>query len=105
MFEKNKTISGIQLEKELQKHPENLLILDVREKAELNNEFAEADNFINIPLKAIPASLDLLEPFRNRKIVIVCHSGMRAKKAQSYLETHGFDDTEDLKNGVMGWKR
>ncbi|MGI6109560.1 MAG: rhodanese-like domain-containing protein [Bacilli bacterium] len=105
MTEKNRVITGAQLEQELKTRPQDLLILDVRDKAELNNEFAEANNFLNIPLAAVPASLDMLEPFRNRETVIVCQSGRRAKKAQAILDKAGFTNTEVLKNGVMGWRR
>lgn len=100
-----KTIEPQELELLLGEQSGNTVLVDIREKFEIHNEFKEQDNVINIPLKLLPAQLDMLEPFKDKTIVLICRSGNRAAKAQMLLEEEGFTNIRVLKGGVMLWEK
>ncbi|MEF9917747.1 MAG: rhodanese-like domain-containing protein [Eubacterium sp.] len=98
-------IEPIELEELLAKKDDETILVDIRDKIEIQNEFEDQDNVINLPLKALDTQYDLLEPFKNKTIVLVCHSGMRAQKAQKFLEKKGFENLRVLKGGVVLWEK
>lgn len=100
-----KTIDPEELEVLLAEESGNVVLVDIREKKEIQNEFEGQDNVINIPLKLLPEELDMLEPFKDKTIVLVCRSGNRATKAQILLEAEGFTNIRVLKGGVMLWEK
>lgn len=100
-----KTIDPEELEVLLAEESGNVVLVDIREKKEIQNEFEGQDNVINIPLKLLPEELDMLEPFKDKTIVLICRSGNRATKAQILLEAEGFTNIRVLKGGVMLWEK
>lgn len=99
-----KTIEPDELETLLEQEDGNTVLLDIRDKMEIHNEFEDQANVVNIPLKLLPSQLELLAPFKNKTVVLVCRSGMRASRAQKLLETEGFTDLRVLKGGVVKWE-
>ena len=47
----------------------------------------------------------MLTPFKDKTIVLVCRSGMRASRAQKLLEQEGFTDLRVLRGGVTFWEK
>jgi rhodanese-related sulfurtransferase len=69
--------------------PDQVLVLDVRSKAEFDaGHFSTA---VNIPHNQIAGHLQELEPFRNKQIVVYCHSGNRSAFALKVLKENGFE--------------
>ncbi len=67
---------------------DQVLVLDVRSKAEFDaGHFSTA---VNIPHNQIAGRLQELEPFRNKQIVVYCHSGNRSAIALGVLKKNGF---------------
>jgi len=60
---------------------------------------------VNWPLEEIAASLDRAAPWKERRLVLVCHSGMTAVPAVRRLKANGFADVVNLRGGVQGWRK
>jgi phage shock protein E len=78
------------------------VILDVRSL----EEYAEGHipGAINIPYDQIAASLDALESFREREIVVYCRTGRRAGVAEEALGKAGFERIRDLEGHMIAWQ-
>ena len=78
------------------------VILDVRSP----EEYAEGHipGAINIPYDQIAASLDWLESFREREIVVYCRTGRRAEIAEEALSEAGFEQVRDLEGHMVAWQ-
>lgn len=83
------------------------VVIDVRERDEFDAEHIEGS--VNIPL----SQLNLLGPgilthFMDRKIIIMCRSGNRARMAMSQAESLGFKPSGGYsvyEGGILDWKR
>ena len=80
---------------------EKPLVVDVREETEYN---AANIGGVLIPLMELPQRIDLLEPHKNKSIVVYCRSGARSAKAVEYLRALGFNKAENLKGGLLAWR-
>jgi len=78
------------------------LLVDVRE-ADDYLEF-HIPNSKNMPLGRFATRLAELEPYRNKTIMLIDHSGMRAPRALEQLEKAGFAQVLVVKEGMVGWK-
>lgn len=80
---------------------EKLFILDVREENEYN---AANIGGVLIPLMELPQRLSLLEPHKEKPIVVHCRSGARSAKAVEYLRAFGFEHAQNLRGGLLAWR-
>jgi phage shock protein E len=79
---------GKSLEKLFALPPGEVLVIDVRSKQEFDaGHFSTATN---IPHDQICNQLNKLEPFRQKTILLYCHSGNRAAAAEKVLRKNGF---------------
>lgn len=78
---------------------EDLQIIDVR--APWEQPKIEGLNVINIPLQDIPAQLEKIN--RSKKTVVFCQHGVRSLNCIAFLETQGFDNLINLKDGIVTW--
>jgi phage shock protein E len=62
-------------------------LIDVRTPGEYRSGHIEGA--VNIPVHDLPSRLEALGP-KDRPIVVYCHSGVRASRAQRLLRQHGF---------------
>lgn len=58
----------------------------------------------NIPAAELGGSLDKLEKYKEKGIVIVCGNGMNSKKAASVLTNGGFGNLRVLAGGMAAWR-
>ncbi len=79
--------------------PENALLLDTRETAEV--EIASVPDALNIPLPELRKRCEELP--RDRKIVIFCQSGVRSYIAERILKQRGFQAVT-VSGGYITWK-
>lgn len=77
------------------------LLLDVREPQEF--EIARIDGARLIPLGALEARLEELDPFRDGPVVVHCHHGGRSAAACRLLRERGFADVWNLAGGIEAW--
>ena len=77
------------------------LIVDVRERDEVNLLAFDVPKVVNIPLsefdsryKEIPQDID---------VVTVCKGGGRSLRAAGFLINHGYEHVENMQNGLVKW--
>jgi rhodanese-related sulfurtransferase len=81
-----------------------LTILDVREENEFSGKLGHLENSINIPVGSLRNRISELETMRDREIVTVCRSGVRAETAAGILDREGFGNVKILKGGMLAWR-
>lgn len=82
---------------------EDIIILDVREKVELVNEYAPLKGSINIPLRELSSSLSKLAKYKDKEIIIICRSGYKSKLASKLLTKTGFKKVYILQGGISSY--
>lgn len=82
---------------------QGVLLLDVREQ----DEFASihAPNAKLIPLSELGSHLKDIEAYKNKPILVMCHSGMRSSKAVSQLQDAGFTQASSVNGGIVAWQK
>ncbi len=80
---------------------EDLLLLDVRNPDEVS--YASLHGAKHIPMREIPARLAELEPWRNKRIAVLCHMGARSARVQNFLFEQGFRRAENVAGGIHHW--
>lgn len=79
---------------------ETLNLLDVREPW----EYEEARLCeLNIPLGTLPTSLDQIEDWKEKELIVYCRSGQRSGQAKKFLEQQGFTQVRNLLEGIVGY--
>ena len=78
---------------------ESVLVLDVREQAEI--AIAPFPGATHIPMGDIPSRLNELDP--ERETVVVCHHGVRSAQVAMYLARMGFERILNLAGGIDAW--
>ena len=78
-----------------------LLLVDVREPFEA--DIASIPGARLIPLGELPERLAELEAWRDRPVVVHCHTGGRSRSACELLLSTGFSGVENLEGGIEAW--
>ena len=78
------------------------VFLDIRTPGEMAVLGLKTDNRLEIPLEHLFEKKNLDRLPTDRPIIIVCHSGSRAKMAVMNLKMIGFKNTRVMKNGMVG---
>ena len=79
---------------------ENFILLDVREKTEL--DICALEGAMHIPMMSIPKMLSELD--KKIPIVAMCHTGVRSSQVCLYLMQHGYDAV-NLQGGIDAWAK
>ena len=83
--------------------PDAPVLLDVREPGEYHGELGHIHGSILIPLRQLATRAAELEPYRGRRLVAVCRSGVRSTTAAAILSGLGFERVFNLKDGMIDW--
>tara|TARA_Y100001970_G_C13665748_1_gene570564 strand:+ start:66 stop:431 length:366 start_codon:yes stop_codon:yes gene_type:complete len=75
--------------------------LDVRTISE--HKIKSIPNTDCIPVQEIENKIELLEEYRNKKIIVYCRSGNRSGSATDILNRYGFD-AYNLIGGINEWE-
>jgi rhodanese-related sulfurtransferase len=86
--------------KEMMDKKENIQVIDVREPHEFEAAHIESEL---IPMNTIPQNLSKIS--KDKKVIMVCRSGNRSGNVVRYLEGQGFENTCNLKGGMLAWKQ
>ena len=81
--------------------PDAVTVLDVRSPAEF--ETTHIAGSYNLPLDLVGEHAAQLAARLDRKVVLVCQSGVRADQARQRLAGSGMDNLHVLKTGVPGF--
>lgn len=81
---------------------EDALVLDVRSASEWNSgHIAQARH---VPPEQLDSQLMELEKYKQRTIIVGCHSGMRSTGACKRLRKLGFEKVYNLSGGMSAWR-
>lgn len=82
---------------------EDFLLLDVRQPGEY--ETASIDGAVLIPLGELGGRLAELDAYRDRRIVVHCHHGVRSMRAVMGLRENGFSRAQSMAGGIDLWSQ
>jgi len=79
------------------------LLVDVREKDEVEALAFDVPNIINIPLSEFEERFQEIP--NDRDVVIVCKGGVRSLRAAGFLINHGYDSNKlvNMQHGIARW--
>ncbi len=80
---------------------DEFLLLDVREPDEVATARIEGSR--ELPLGELEARMDELASWRQRRVVVHCHTGARSARACEALRAAGFRDVVNLAGGIEAW--
>jgi rhodanese-related sulfurtransferase len=78
------------------------LLLDVREADDYQE--LHIPNTKNIPLGRLASRLAELESYKNKTVMVIDHSELRAPRILELLRKAGFYQVFIVKGGMVGWK-
>jgi rhodanese-related sulfurtransferase len=79
------------------------LILDVRSMEEYRSSTGHLKGAQLVPHTEISSKLAALKPFKDKTILVYCHSGRRSNMAATFLAENGFTKVIDMSGGITGW--
>lgn len=81
---------------------EQAVVLDVRDK----KDFKEGHivDAVNIPHASIDSSIQKIEKFKERKLVIVCKVGQHSGAVGKKLKMLGYAQVQRLSGGIAEWR-
>jgi rhodanese-related sulfurtransferase len=82
---------------------ENVFLLDVRTKREYDSGHIAGATLI--PHKQVAMRLDELAKYRDRRIVVYCEVGARARKVLNILNEAGFENLGLLEGDMRAWRK
>lgn len=83
--------------------PNPPLVLDVREPNEYCGELGHIRGSMLVPLRQLAGRWTELEPYRGRRFIAVCRSGVRSTTAAAMLTGLGFEQVYNLRDGMVDW--
>ena len=82
---------------------EGALIVDVRERDEVQKQSFDMAEVVNIPMSEFEQRFGELP--RDREVILVCAQGQRSLEATYFLMCHGYDQVANLEEGLETWIR
>jgi rhodanese-related sulfurtransferase len=79
------------------------LLIDVREPDEYAAE--HAPNALLIPLEQVSARMQEIAAYKDKPVVVMCHSGRRSAQAAQQLQDAGFSQVSSVAGGIVAWKK
>lgn len=101
--DKDSTMTVEQLKQEM-KNDSTLVILDVRNPAELVGPLGKINKVINIPIQVLESRLGELKKFKDKEIAVICRSGNRSNTAMRILQANGFK-ARNVLGGMIEYRR
>ncbi len=77
------------------------LLVDVREKDEVDQLSYDVPNIMHIPLSEFEERYT--EVPKDINVVMVCKDGTRSLRAAGFLVNHGFENVANMKRGIIRW--
>ncbi len=82
---------------------QSAIIIDVCETEEYTKGHIEKS--INLPLSVLKDKVKTIIKYRDKPVVLTCHSGNRAGRAASILKKNEFNDLYILNGGMISWRK
>jgi len=103
--ERHKDVSEISIQEvnRLLRKGERMVLLDVREKEELDLGYLKDSIFI--PRASLPEKVGNLLPDKDVPIVVYCAAGVRSILAAKTLRSMDYTNVVSMREGIEGWKK
>tara|TARA_B100001989_G_C24299949_1_gene345296 strand:- start:84 stop:461 length:378 start_codon:yes stop_codon:yes gene_type:complete len=88
--------------KKITNHDNNIFLIDVRTKEELDE--IKIEGVINIDFYSDEFKNYLLKLDKYKTYYLICRSGRRSGIATSFMRDNGFKDVYNIKGGMMEWQ-
>ena len=88
--------------KKITNHDNNILLIDVRTKEELDE--IKIEGVINIDFYSDEFKNYLLKLNKHKTYYLICRSGRRSGIATSFMRDNGFKDVYNIKGGMIEWQ-
>ena len=88
--------------KKIINHDNNIILIDVRTKNELDE--IKIEGVINIDFYSDKFENDLLNLEIDKTYYLICRSGRRSGIATSLMRDNGFKDVYNIKGGMIEWQ-
>lgn len=85
----------------MKKVAEGAILVDVREKDEVNKLSFDVPNLILIPISEFEDRYN--EVPKDKDVVLVCKEGSRSLKATYFLMNHGWKNVYNMQHGLTRW--
>lgn len=81
--------------------PTECLLLDCRTQ----EEYATAciKRAVLIPMQELPERLIEIEAWREKRLIVHCHHGVRSLRVTNWLREKGFSSAQSLQGGIEAW--
>ena len=83
----------------------DVLMLDVRTPQEFTGPLGHIDGAILIPVQVLAQRISEISQYKDKKVVLVCHSGQRSKVAGNILVQAGFKNVMEIETGMVGVRK
>ncbi len=83
---------------------EDVLLLDVRTRAEFTADLGHIPRARNVPLEELPGRLAEFEDRKQRPVRLICRSDRRSVQAARLLAEAGFSNTLVVRGGMTAWR-
>ncbi|MDP3466851.1 MAG: rhodanese-like domain-containing protein [Daejeonella sp.] len=77
------------------------LLVDVREKEEIDQLAYEVPNIINIPLSDFENRFSEIP--KDKEVIMVCKSGIKSLRAAGFLVNKGYTNVVNMQHGIIRW--
>ncbi len=82
-----------------------VLMLDVRTPQEFTGPLGHIEGARLIPVQALSDRIGEIAQYKDKKVVLVCHSGRRSKIAGNILIQNGFKNVMEISTGMVGVRK
>lgn len=83
---------------------EDVLLLDVRTRAEFTADLGHIAQSQNVPLEELSGRLSEFEDRKQRPVRLICRTDQRSAQAAHLLADAGFSDTLIVRGGMTAWR-
>ena len=77
------------------------LIVDVRNKSEVDEVTFDVPNYMNIPMNELEDRINEIP--KDQEIVMVCKSGGRSLRTTYFLMNAGYENVFNMRDGIVKW--
>ena len=83
----------------------DVLMLDVRTPQEFSGPLGHINGAKLIPVQELAQRIAEIAQYKDKKVVLVCHSGRRSKIAGNILVQAGFKNVMEIQTGMVGVRK
>ncbi len=87
---------------QVMKTEKDILVLDVRTEQEFHGELGHLKGAKLIPVDDLARRIDEIAAFKKKKVLVVCRSGVRSRRAATMLMNSGFENVHNIFSGMIG---